>query len=37
LVDKERRIRGYYDGTEQEDMEKLKKDMVLLKEEYTRK
>jgi protein SCO1/2 len=34
LVDKERRIRGYYDGTENEDMEKLKKDLVLLKEEY---
>ncbi|MGJ8743488.1 SCO family protein [Polaribacter sp.] len=37
LVDKERRIRGYYDGTEKEDMEKLKKDIVLLKEEYTKK
>jgi protein SCO1/2 len=36
LVDKERRIRGYYDGTEKEDMEKLKKDITLLKEEYTR-
>ncbi|TMM30679.1 SCO family protein [Polaribacter aestuariivivens] len=34
LVDKERRIRGYYDGTEKEDMEKLKKDIFLLKEEY---
>ncbi|QTE21780.1 SCO family protein [Polaribacter cellanae] len=34
LVDKERRIRGYYDGTKKEDMEKLKKDIVLLKEEY---
>lgn len=37
LVDKERRIRGYYDGTEKEDMEKLKKDIVLLKEEYASK
>lgn len=37
LVDKERRIRGYYDGTEKKDMEKLKKDMSLLKEEYTNK
>lgn len=37
LVDKEKRIRGYYDGTEKEDMEKLKKDIALLKEEYTRK
>jgi protein SCO1/2 len=34
LVDKERRIRGFYDGTKKEDMEKLKKDMVILKEEY---
>lgn len=34
LVDKDRRIRGYYDGTEKEDMAKLKKDIVLLKEEY---
>ena len=34
LVDKEKRIRGYYDGTEKEDMEKLKEDIVLLKEEY---
>ncbi|QNM85386.1 SCO family protein [Polaribacter pectinis] len=37
LVDKERRIRGYYDGTEKEDMEKLKKDITLLKEEYASK
>ena len=37
LVDKERRIRGYYDGTENKDMEKLKKDMVLLKLQYTNK
>ncbi len=37
LVDKEKRIRGYYDGTEKKDMEKLKKDIALLKEEYTRK
>jgi protein SCO1/2 len=34
LVDKEKRIRGYYDGTEKEEMEKLKKDILLLKEEY---
>ena len=34
LVDKEKRIRGYYDGTEKEDMKKLKKDILLLKEEY---
>ncbi len=37
LVDKERRIRGFYDGTEKEDMEKLKKDIVILKASYTQK
>ena len=37
LVDKERRIRGYYDGTEKKDMEKLKIDVALLKEEYASK
>jgi protein SCO1/2 len=36
LVDKDRRIRGYYDGTEKEDMTKLKKDIVLLKKEYAK-
>jgi protein SCO1/2 len=34
LVDKERRIRGFYDGTNRDDMEKLKQDIVILKEEY---
>ncbi|NCT09949.1 MAG: SCO family protein [Flavobacteriia bacterium] len=34
LVDKERRIRGFYDGTDKNDMEKLKQDVVLLKAEY---
>ncbi len=34
LIDKERRIRGFYDGTELEAMEKLKSDMVILKREY---
>lgn len=34
LVDKERRIRGYYDGTNLEDMEKLKTDIAILKQEY---
>lgn len=34
LIDKERRIRGYYDGTEKEDMEKLKSDIKILKREY---
>ena len=37
LIDKERRIRGYYDGTNKEDMEKLKTDVKLLKEEYAKK
>ena len=37
LVDKERRIRGYYDGTEKEDMRKIIADIALLKEEYNRK
>lgn len=36
LVDKERRIRGFYDGTDVEDMEKLKNDITILKEEYTK-
>lgn len=37
LVDKKRRIRGYYDGTKKEDMEKLKKDIITLKKEYSSK
>ncbi|MBL4905697.1 MAG: SCO family protein [Flavobacteriaceae bacterium] len=37
LVDKERRIRGYYDGTNKEDMQKIKEDIILLKEEYKQK
>ena len=37
LVDKERRIRGYYDGTDKEDMLKLQNDIVLLKSEYAKK
>ena len=34
LIDKERRIRGFYDGTEKEDMNKIKKDITILKREY---
>ena len=34
LVDKERRIRGYYDGTEKVEMLKLKEDIAILKDEY---
>lgn len=37
LVDKERRIRGFYDGTDKNDMVKLKADIVLLREEYESK
>jgi protein SCO1/2 len=37
LIDKEGRIRGSYDGTEKEDMQKIIEDIALLKEEYTRK
>ena len=37
LIDKERRIRGFYDGTDKEDMEKIKKDIKILKQEYARK
>lgn len=34
LVDKYRQIRGFYDGTDSTEMEKLYKDILLLKEEY---
>ena len=34
LVDKEKRIRGFYDGTKTEDMEKLLEDLRILKAEY---
>ncbi|MDB2385032.1 SCO family protein [Polaribacter sp.] len=37
LVDKEGRIRGSYDGTDKKEMERLKKDVTLLQEEYARK
>jgi protein SCO1/2 len=37
LVDKERRIRGYYDGTNKEDMQKIIADIAILKDEYSRK
>ncbi|NVK51836.1 MAG: SCO family protein [Flavobacteriaceae bacterium] len=37
LVDKERRIRGYYDGTDKKAMQKLIADVALLKQEYNRK
>lgn len=34
LIDKERRIRGSYDGTKKENIQKIIKDIGLLKEEY---
>ncbi|WP_291864592.1 SCO family protein [Maribacter sp.] len=34
LVDKEKRIRGFYDGTKKEDIEKLMTDLAILKQEY---
>ncbi|MFM1874915.1 MAG: hypothetical protein RL266_652 [Bacteroidota bacterium] len=34
LVDKERKIRGFYDGTSKEDMERLKGDITILRYEY---
>ena len=34
LVDKERRIRGFYDGTKKEDMEQLLEDLEILKSSY---
>ena len=34
LIDKERRIRGFYDGTEKKDMNTIKKDIIILKREY---
>lgn len=37
LVDKEKRIRGYYDGTDKKDIEKLKEDLVVLKAAYASK
>lgn len=36
LIDKNRRIRGMYDGTEKENMQKIINDISLLKEEYDR-
>jgi protein SCO1/2 len=34
LVDKQRRIRGYYDGTDEKSVEKLLKEIDVLKQEY---
>jgi len=35
LVDKERRIRGFYDGTNREEIEKLVQDLAILKNSYS--
>ncbi len=37
LIDKERRIRGMYDGTEKKNMQKIIDDISLLKQEYAKK
>ncbi len=34
LIDKERRIRGFYDGTDEEDMQRLLEEIAVLKAEY---
>jgi len=34
LIDKERQIRGYYDGTSSEDIDRLLKDIIILKASY---
>ncbi|MFY0713510.1 SCO family protein [Seonamhaeicola sp. NFXS20] len=34
LIDKKRQIRGFYDGTNKEDIKRLLKDITVLKEEY---
>lgn len=36
LIDKERRIRGFYDGTKMEDIERLMNDLEILKTSYTK-
>tara|TARA_B110000444_G_C18843154_1_gene600159 strand:+ start:1841 stop:2446 length:606 start_codon:yes stop_codon:yes gene_type:complete len=35
LVDPDRRIRGFYDGTVMEEMDEVRKDILLLKDEYS--
>jgi len=36
LIDKERRIRGFYDGTSKPDMDRLQEDVDILRNEYDR-
>lgn len=35
LIDKDKQIRGYYDGTEKEEMQRIINDIAILKREYT--
>lgn len=35
LVDKQKRIRGFYDGTDEEEVERLLEDLAILKQSYT--
>lgn len=37
LVDKKKQIRGYYDGTDAEDIDRLIEDIKLLQQEYLKK
>ena len=36
LIDKERQIRGFYDGTNSEDINRLLKDIKILKQSYNK-
>lgn len=36
LIDKKRKIRGFYDGTDREEIERLLEDLKILKEEYSK-
>ena len=36
LVDKEKRIRGFYDGTDRREVEKLLQDIAVLKDAYAK-
>ena len=35
LIDPDKRIRGYYDGTLRDDMDEIQKDIKVLKAEYS--
>ncbi len=34
LIDKKKQLRGFYDGTNEDEIERLLKDIEILKEEY---